>query len=106
MIRVTAPSRLHFGLFALPSGRDAVGRSFGGVGLMIDEPGVQLRIRPATVWSSEGPSAPRALESAQRFMSTLPNDESCRAFQIVVEKSAPEHAGLGTGTQLALAVAK
>ena len=117
MIRVTVPSRLHFGLLALPAqgvahwanseGQPTLPvRHFGGVGLMIEHPGVQVRIRPSTSWSAEGPSAQRALEAAQRFMSTLPNNESWRAFNIVVEQCAPEHAGLGTGTQLALAVAK
>lgn len=117
MIRVTAHSRLHFGLFALPAqgvthwpnseGQPTLPvRHFGGVGLMIEQPGVQVRIRPSTSWSADGPSAQRALEAAQRFMATLPNNESWRAFNIVVEQCAPEHAGLGTGTQLALAVAK
>jgi beta-RFAP synthase len=37
-------------------------------------------------------------------VATLP--DSSASFDIAVERSAPEHAGLGTGTQLALAVAK
>ncbi len=41
MIRVVAPSRLHFGLFHVPTaGKQRPGeRVFGGVGLMIDTPG-------------------------------------------------------------------
>ena len=73
MIRVTAPSRLHFGLFALAAegatpwpgadGQPALpARQFGGVGLMIDQPGVRVLLQPAAACSAEGPSAKRALQ--------------------------------------------
>jgi beta-RFAP synthase len=116
MIRVTAASRLHFGLFALPArgvthwpnaeGQPTIpARYFGGVGLMIDQPGVQVAIRPASAWSASGPSAQRAWAFGQRLVAALPEQERL-CFEIVVERCAPEHVGLGTGTQLALAVAR
>ncbi len=43
-IRVTTPSRLHFGMFSF--GR-AETRQFGGVGAMISAPGIRLTVRPA-----------------------------------------------------------
>jgi beta-RFAP synthase len=115
MIRVTTASRLHFGLFALPvrgvshwpnaEGQPQIPvRSFGGVGLMIDQPGVQVTVRPAASWSATGPAAERALAFGQRFVSLLP--EFHGGFEITIERCSPEHAGLGTGTQLALAVAR
>jgi hypothetical protein len=58
-VSVTAPSRLHFGLWSLAS---AAGRQFGGVGAMIDEPGIRLVINPAAELSATGPLAGRALE--------------------------------------------
>jgi beta-RFAP synthase len=60
-------------------------------------------VRPAQAWSSEGPLAGRALAFAQRFAEQT---RTCAAHQITVEHAAPEHYGLGTGTQLGLAVAR
>lgn len=106
MTRVTAPSRLHFGLFHVPTHEAEPGvRSFGGVGLMIDEPNTIITVRPADSWQVEGALASRAQAFAQRFVSGLP-DADRQAFQILVERCPPEHVGLGVGTQLGLAVAK
>lgn len=111
-VRVTAPSRLHFGLFALPGdtswpdldGNPTVpARAFGGVGLMVDGPGVQVAVSPAATWSAAGPAADRALTYAQVVADAF---QLASAFQVTVERCAPEHAGLGTGTQLGLAIAR
>jgi beta-ribofuranosylaminobenzene 5'-phosphate synthase len=114
--RVEAPSRLHFGLLNLPvAGRDrwpeidgSPGlpvRHFGGVGLMIDKPGLAVRVERTGEWSASGPSADRAIEFASRFVGTLPAD-SRSPFRVVVDSCAEQHVGLGVGTQLALSVAK
>jgi beta-RFAP synthase len=105
MIRVVAPTRLHFGLFHVPRTGAEEGRAFGGVGLMVDLPGVVVDVRPAESWQFEGPLASRAQAFAARFMLTMPEEER-RAFQVLVERSPAEHTGLGTGTQLGLAVGK
>jgi len=106
MVRVIAPSRLHFGLFRLPSENHALPeRHFGGVGLMIDKPGIQVEVVPAKVWSATGPLADRALAFAQTFTRNCLEFEP-QAFAIDVKQTAPEHVGLGTGTQIGLAVAK
>src|SRR5262249_51396598 len=70
MIRVVAPSRLHFGLFRVPvTGEAEVGaRAFGGVGLMIEQPGVVVDVRTADSWQFEGTLASRAQVFATRFM--------------------------------------
>jgi len=117
MIRVSAPSRLHFGLFALPakepaaaphrdSGPPVAERFYGGVGLMIDRPGVRVAIEPAAAWCAEGPSAARALKFGRRIVNALPADQRLSTFRVIAEQSAPEHVGLGTGTQVGLAVAR
>lgn len=115
MIRVVTGSRLHFGLFHLPGsgeqqwqdrqGRPTLlARRYGGVGMMIEAPGVQLTAVPAATWSAEGPLAERALGFARRFAKSAPGvTQPCH---IHIERCAPEHAGLGTGTQLGLAVAR
>ena len=109
MTRVTAPSRLHFGLFHVPmdsdGGSGSPARAFGGVGLMIDLPGVVVTVRPAEAWQFEGLLASRAQGFALRFISGLPEADR-RPFQVLVERSPAEHTGLGVGTQLGLAVAK
>ncbi len=116
MPRVITSSRLHFGLFALPAegvthwpnsqGECRVPvRRFGGVGLMIDAPGVEVVVEPAATWSAQGSSSERALAFAKQLIHSLPEPER-RAFTISVVRCAPEHAGLGTGTQLGLAVAR
>lgn len=107
MIRVVGPSRLHFGLFRVPVAGEAEAgaRAFGGVGLMIEQPGVVVDVRPAESSQFEGALASRAQVFATRFMLALP-EERRRAFQVLVERCPAEHTGLGVGTQLGLAVAK
>ena len=69
---------------------------------MIDLPGVSVRIRPATQFHLVGEHQHRANEILKRFLdSGQHKPPSCR---IEVLKAAPEHVGLGTGTQLALAL--
>jgi beta-ribofuranosylaminobenzene 5'-phosphate synthase len=113
MFRVESPSRLHFGLFnfagedtwANVDGANVVpARRYGGVGLMIDVPGIAVVAEPARGWSALGPSAVRALDFAQRFVDTLPNGMPPQ--RLTIESAPPEHVGLGAGTQVALAVAK
>lgn len=108
MIRVEAPSRLHFG-FLNPPGAVAEEtrtlRSFGGVGLMIREPALRLRAEPATEWEAAGPDAERALVFAQRFAEHA-DPRRVQKMRLVIEQAPPAHAGLGSGTQLGLAVAQ
>jgi beta-ribofuranosylaminobenzene 5'-phosphate synthase len=114
MIRVRAPSRLHFGLLSFPveascpDPLDPVAvpaRHFGGVGLMVQAPGMRITVRPASAWSAEGPLAGRALDYARRFaQAVLP--ASGPPQHLLIEHCPPSHAGLGTGTQLALAVGR
>ncbi len=96
MTRVVAPSRLHFGL--LNAGDIPGVPRFGGCGLMIDSPGVAVRVEPAARWHGEGPAADRAVEFARRV--------TAEPHRVVVERCPPQHIGLGVGTSLGLAVAK
>ncbi|VTT97212.1 Beta-ribofuranosylaminobenzene 5'-phosphate synthase OS=Gemmata sp. Wa1-1 GN=mptG PE=4 SV=1: GHMP_kinases_C [Gemmataceae bacterium] len=107
MVRVVAPSRLHFGLFHVPAAGDhrPGERAFGGVGLMIDTPSTIVAAEPADSWRFEGMLASRAQSFAMRFIQAIPEDQR-RPFQVLVERCPPEHTGLGVGTQLGLAVGK
>jgi beta-RFAP synthase len=118
--RVRTGCRLHFGLLALPRVQydthwpDVEGqptlpvRHFGGVGLMLDEPGVELAVRPADDWSAEGPHG-ETLQHDARILVKLMEDSPFRVrpgpFQLRVDRVVPAHLGLGSGTQLALALA-
>jgi beta-RFAP synthase len=114
MIRVETGGRLHFGLLSLAApgerwpdldGRPTLpARRFGGVGLMVDPPALRLTATPAAAWSAEGPAAARALDFARRVAASCPGAGSPQ--RLTVEAAPPEHVGLGTGTQLGLAVAR
>lgn len=97
---VEAPGRLHFGLLDL---RGGLGRRFGGIGA--PAPGVFVRVcvsRAREVFA-EGDGAERAAEFARRFLAyhRLPG-----GARIDVDRSIPPHSGLGSGTQLALSIAR
>jgi len=97
---VEAPARLHFGVLDLRGDR---GRRFGGIGAAVPAPSLLLEARPAPSLGAEGPDADRVLEFARRFAAhhgvELP-------VHFEVHRAIPVHAGLGSGTQLALAVAR
>lgn len=103
---VTAPSRLHFGLFALaapPSATDV--RSYGGVGVMVDSPlNLELQIEPGAGFEvGTGPLADRVRTFARRWAEFYA--QSLDGVHISLLRNTPDHIGLGTGTQLGLAVA-
>jgi beta-RFAP synthase len=101
VVHVSAPSRLHWGMFSF--GRPDV-RQFGGVGVMIDRPRLELRISAASGWQASGPGWQRAVEFARRAAAHwgLPAGAGGR---IEVLEAPPAHVGLGSGTQMGLAVA-
>jgi beta-RFAP synthase len=110
MIRVVAPSRLHFGLFHVPAGEGKAvfpeERLYGGVGLMIDCPAVVVTWREdGMVRRVEGMHADRVQQFAARFEASLPV-ENRRPYALLVERCPAQHIGLGVGTQLGLATAK
>jgi len=100
-VRVTTPSRLHFGMLSF--GHSGV-RQFGGVGLMVAAPRIRLQIAASDRIEATGPLADRAAEFARRVIENLrlPKSTGCR---INIESAPREHIGLGTGTQLGLAIA-
>jgi beta-RFAP synthase len=93
---------LHFGLLA-PFAE--AGRRFGGVGLMVEDPGITLSLEPAAAWSVEGPLARRAESLLQQLLACWPEGQG-QPHKVCIHTAAPEHRGLGTGTQLALALAR
>jgi beta-RFAP synthase len=99
---VTAPARLHFGMLD-PAGLGA--RRFGGFGVGIEAPRVVVRVRrrPGDQVNASGPQADRAATFARRARAHLGLDEG---VEVIVDEAIPAHMGLGSGTKLALAIAR
>ncbi len=112
MIHVVAPSRLHFGMVSMNHPGQ---RRYGGTGAMIESPGVEITVGPAERFEVFGPFRDRALQAAKRVAAALLQVPSSRddrqrvglelPCRIEVHRAPPLHVGLGTGTQLAMAVA-
>ena len=100
-VLVSAPSRLHLGLLSF--GNPQV-RQFGGVGVMIDRPRVSLRVSAADSLQINGALPDRIRDAALRWSKSSVGVRELRC-QIELLAVPRLHAGLGVGTQLALAVA-
>ena len=68
-LRLRTASRLHFGLLGWGPG---AARQFGGVGLMVERPGIELVATPSTDWQFEGPLAGRVREVVDRLRRQRP----------------------------------
>jgi beta-RFAP synthase len=97
---VEAPARLHFGVLDL---RGSLGRWFGGIGAAASAPTLLLSARRSEVLKASGQDADRAARFARRFLEHYELDGGA---EIQVERALPSHAGLGSGTQLALAAGR
>ncbi len=94
---VEAPARLHLG-FLDPSGG---ARCFGSLGLTLGEVSTVVRAMRAERFAVEGVEAERGERCLELMRRRFPLPHPVR---IHVEQAIPPHAGLGSGTQLALAV--
>lgn len=98
-VTVSVPARLHLGFLDL---NGSTGRRFGSLGLPLSEPETVVTLAHADETIVEGPDC----ERAARHLDTM-----CRHLDItthhhlVVEQAIPAHIGLGSGTQMAMAVA-
>lgn len=105
---VTAASRLHFGMFSFGQSRV---RQFGGVGAMIESPGLRVSFRPAEHFATKGLHAERTRRIAERVIDSLrkngglSRDEPELTGVLEIEQAPREHIGLGLGTQLSLSIA-
>lgn len=101
VVEVSTPSRLHFGFLSFGHPQQ---RQYGGVGVMLDSPRIELRIVSSTAFRASGPLADRVRVFARRWadsqeMKFLPR------VRVRVLTVPDQHVGLGVGTQLGLAVA-
>jgi beta-RFAP synthase len=104
-VEINTGARLHFGLLAhLPQ----TGRHFGGVGLIIDAPGVRLSAEVASREEVIGPwfLIPRVKKLIAKYRESAPTNQQRSGCRVEIHEFIPPHQGLGSGTQLALAVGK
>ena len=105
-VRVQAPGRLHLG-FLDPSA--TLGRRFGSLGLVVDGLHTTVELRRAdsdavsAVDDSSQAELPRALVHLERLRGATGYHAP---LHLHIARALPAHAGLGSGTQLALAVGR
>jgi len=97
-ITVSAPARLHLGFVDL---NGSLGRKYGSLGLAVDQPATVLTVHEAKEFRATGAEADRADKALRHFSHLYAAD---RPFTVDVAEAIPAHAGLGSGTQLALAI--
>jgi len=97
-VRVEAPARLHLGFIDVSG---TLGRRFGSLGLALEDFAAIIELRRAAEFVARGPQAQRAGDYLRLLLDD--HDPPCSAAVEMVQ-AIPQHAGLGSGTQLALAV--
>jgi len=97
-VTVLAPARLHMGFIDMSG---ALGRHFGSIGVALQEIYTQVTVSAASELQVNGPSSERATKTARRLCQEMNLPE---ALAIQVDAAIPEHIGLGSGTQMALAI--
>jgi len=98
-ILVQTPARLHLGQIDL---NGSLGRIFGGVGVAIENPSVRLVFEKNNILEVVGDNAELVRKQALRYFDYygLPHQAKVTVLSLI-----PGHVGLGSGTQLRLAVA-
>lgn len=97
-VRVSTPARLHLGIIDM---KGDLGRIYGSVGIAINKPRTIVTIESSNELVIEGISAKRAAGFAKLMLDHLNIDSHVK---IRVVSAPPIHVGLGSGTQLALAI--
>lgn len=97
-VSVYAPARLHMGFLDLGG---SLGRRFGSIGVGINEIATHLTISPADWLKVTGPGLERASKAVEKFCLAQGLNT---ALSLQIHQAIPEHVGLGSGTQLELAV--
>ncbi|QDT90753.1 beta-ribofuranosylaminobenzene 5'-phosphate synthase family protein [Gimesia algae] len=104
---ITTGSRLHWGLLSLSP---QVGREFGGIGLMIQEPQLKLSVTQSTGSTDTVKGSPGSITKIREALAAVRNE--CpqlyrdQFYDLVLHSEIPQHCGFGSGTQLSLAVAQ
>ena len=98
-VTVTVPARLHLGFLDLNGG---LGRRFGSIGLAINGLKTSITFNAASQLRVTGPENERVRGYLRAMQRALDIETTCH---VRIDEVVPAHAGLGSGTQIALAVA-
>lgn len=101
MIRIQTGRRLHFGLFS-PLPIPELDLVYGGLGVIVDTPGVIISGIRSNEWLTTGLQQSRAKSVVERLASVT----EITPLHVNVESMAPVHQGWGTGTQLTMAISR
>jgi beta-ribofuranosylaminobenzene 5'-phosphate synthase len=100
---VETPSRIHLGLIDMHGG---IGRVDGGIGISLAEPGILLEVNQSRETVARGGDE-RARGMAEKVASrVLAGIRAQGGVEITLRRVYPSHVGLGSGSQIALAVAR
>lgn len=97
-ISVIAPARLHMGFIDLSG---SLGRHFGSIGVALNEHATRLSVSRAEQRVITGPSSHRAELCLTMLCKALNVSDK---VDIHIDSAIPEHVGLGSGTQMSLAI--
>jgi len=108
-VRVSAPARLHIGFFDL---NGETGRKFGSIGLAIDSHRTTIEVESAeTLIIQSQSNLPTSITEkieriVDKFYRSLGQEvpENKQGIKLSLLELIPEHAGLGSGTQLAITI--
>lgn len=99
---VSSSARLHMGFFDLHGG---LGRKFGSIGLSIDAPTIELTATRSEELIVMGLANARIEKIAKKIIAKFNTKfNMSAAVNLNIQQNLPEHAGLGSGTQQALAI--
>jgi beta-ribofuranosylaminobenzene 5'-phosphate synthase len=98
-VQVTTAARLHLGFLDLAGD---LGRRFGSIGLAIDTFETRVELSEAPSFEVLGEEPGRGAHIARRVADSLDLDTRKK---LIISNAIPAHAGLGSGTQLAMAIA-
>jgi len=97
-VSVKSTARLHMGFFDL---NGSTGRMFGSLGVAIDAPYIQIEVAKSEKTLIDAKNNENVIKIVENLGKSLKLD---KCFSLKIVKSIPDHVGLGSGTQLALAI--
>lgn len=97
---IKTPSRIHMTLIDLNA---SIGRMDGGLGLALKNPNIKINAYKSDKIEVKGPIADKAEAAAEKVLKRLNIDGG---IKLQIEEAYPQHVGLGSGTQIALAAGK
>ena len=107
-VTITAPTRIHFGLFSIDETDDC---QFGGMGVMVKNPCVKLCCSPSDKLFIKGSNSDAVSKIVfnwhKAFHQLVPQIQTATKLPVAIEliELPSRHSGFGSGTQLSLAVA-